>query len=80
VQKADRKFAVGLMYIIEKFREVTEMKQDLSRGDFNVAELIGGCFDGIKVRYFLVYVAFVPTSCCLNWGIFCRCNLENNIS
>lgn len=47
-KKADRKFAVGLMYIIEKIREVTEMKQDLSRGDFNVAELMGGCFDGIK--------------------------------
>ncbi|KAJ8424975.1 hypothetical protein Cgig2_001830 [Carnegiea gigantea] len=48
-KKADRKFAVGLMYIIEKIREVTEMKQDLSRGDFNVAELMGGCFDGIKI-------------------------------
>lgn len=47
-KRADRKFAVGLMYIIEKIREVMEMKQDLSRGDFNVAELMGGCFDGIK--------------------------------
>lgn len=47
-KKADRKFAIDLMYIMEKTKKAMEMKQDLPESNFDAAELMAGCFDGIK--------------------------------
>ncbi|KAL2923386.1 ATP-dependent helicase/nuclease subunit A [Bienertia sinuspersici] len=47
-KKADRKFATGMMYLIDNIRKVTEMTQNMAGSSSNSAELVGGYFDGIK--------------------------------
>ncbi|KAK9756106.1 hypothetical protein RND81_01G073800 [Saponaria officinalis] len=48
-KKADRKFATGLINLIDNMRKAVEMKLDAFESSSNVAELVGGYFDGIKV-------------------------------
>jgi renin receptor len=48
-KKADREFAVSLLSLIRNFRRAIEMHEDLSHGTQNPAELMTGCYDGIKV-------------------------------
>ncbi|XP_021748930.1 uncharacterized protein LOC110714709 [Chenopodium quinoa] len=45
---ADRKFAFGLIYLIDNIKRVTSMTKDLSQSTLNYAELVGGYFEGIK--------------------------------
>lgn len=49
MQKADREFTVSLLSLIRNFRKAIEMHEDLSHGTQNPAELMTGCYDGIKV-------------------------------
>ncbi|KAF3457664.1 hypothetical protein FNV43_RR02322 [Rhamnella rubrinervis] len=48
-KKADREFTVSLLSLIRNFRMAIEMHEDLSQGTQNPAELLTGCYDGIKV-------------------------------
>ncbi|KAK9664559.1 hypothetical protein RND81_14G051500 [Saponaria officinalis] len=47
-KKADRKFATGLINLVHNMRKAVEMKLDSSESSSDVAELVGGYFDGIK--------------------------------
>lgn len=48
-KKADREFIASLLSLIHNIKRVIEMRQDLSGSMQNAAELLTGCFDGIKV-------------------------------
>ncbi|KAL9237823.1 hypothetical protein vseg_012326 [Gypsophila vaccaria] len=47
-KKADKKFATDLIYLIDNMKKSVEMELDSSETSSNVAELVGGYFDGIK--------------------------------
>ncbi|KAH9616678.1 hypothetical protein KSS87_014323 [Heliosperma pusillum] len=47
-KEADRKFAFGLISLIDNLRKVSELKQDSFESNSDGAELVGGYFDGIK--------------------------------
>ncbi|KMT14871.1 hypothetical protein BVRB_3g065950 [Beta vulgaris subsp. vulgaris] len=47
-KEADRKFAMGIVYLIDNIRKVTEMSKILAGSNLNFAELVGGYFEGIK--------------------------------
>ncbi|KNA07138.1 hypothetical protein SOVF_174520 [Spinacia oleracea] len=47
-KNADRKFASGLVYLIDNIKKVTEMTKDLSQSTLDYAELVGGYFEGVK--------------------------------
>lgn len=48
-KKADTEFIASLLSLIHNIKRVIEMRQDLSGSMQNAAELLTGCFDGIKV-------------------------------
>ncbi|KAJ9701035.1 hypothetical protein PVL29_006404 [Vitis rotundifolia] len=48
-KKADREFVASLLSLVHNIKRVIEMRQDLSGSMENAAELLTGCFDGIKV-------------------------------
>lgn len=50
-QKADREFTASLLSLICNFRRAVELHEDLVQSTQSPAELITGCFDGIKVAY-----------------------------
>lgn len=48
-KKADREFIASLLSLIHNIKRVIEMRQDLAGSMQSAAELLTGCFDGIKV-------------------------------
>ncbi|KAL2341561.1 hypothetical protein Fmac_009501 [Flemingia macrophylla] len=48
-KKADRKFILSLMSLTRNVQRAIQMHDDLSRGSNSPAELLTGCFNGIKV-------------------------------
>lgn len=47
-KKADRDFTASLLSLIHNFRRAVELHEDLAKSVQSPAELISGCFDGIK--------------------------------
>ncbi|XP_059448694.1 uncharacterized protein LOC132179909 isoform X1 [Corylus avellana] len=47
-KKADREFTASLLSLIRNFRRAVELHEDLVQSTQSPAELITGCFDGIK--------------------------------
>ncbi|RDX97329.1 hypothetical protein CR513_19912 [Mucuna pruriens] len=47
-KKAERKFLVGLMYLTRNVQRAIQMHDDLSQSALSPAELLTGCFNGIK--------------------------------
>lgn len=48
-KEADRKFTTSLLVLIRNFRRAMELHEDLLHSIQSPAELLTGCFDGIKV-------------------------------
>eukprot|EP00262_Sarcandra_glabra_P001162 TRINITY_DN11180_c0_g1_i1.p1 TRINITY_DN11180_c0_g1~~TRINITY_DN11180_c0_g1_i1.p1 ORF type:complete len:379 (-),score=59.06 TRINITY_DN11180_c0_g1_i1:320-1456(-) len=47
-RKADREFAVSLVSLVRNIKSAMEMHEDFTRSPLDVAELVTGCFTGIK--------------------------------
>lgn len=60
LQKANREFIASLLALFRNSRRAVEMHEDLSQSTQPPAELLKGCFDGLKVTIsiFISYIIF----------------------
>lgn len=54
-QKADREFTASILSLNFNFKRALELHEDLVEGGQSPAELIMGCFDGIKVYIYPLF-------------------------
>ena len=55
LQKAERKFIIGLMSLTRNVQRAIQMHDNLSQSAKSPAELLTGCFNGIKVCHVLLH-------------------------
>ena len=53
LQEAERKFVIGLLSLTQNVKRAIQRHHDLSQSTLSPAELLTGCFNGIKVCNFL---------------------------